>query len=72
MKVRDGWHTIYGREVYVEYGYITRGMRKDRNGSSVPAGVFRADRKYGGWSREYKITLPAFKAGVARGTVDLF
>lgn len=69
--IRDGWHTICGCEIYVEDGFITRGVSADQNGNRVSARVFRSC-KSGGWDKEDKITPAAFRAGFNRGTIRLF
>jgi len=68
--VRDGWHTIEGRTVYTENGYILRGIILDRNRQQVPAHVYRATRD-GYWNIEYWLSVDAFRSGVRRGTIDL-
>ena len=69
--MKDGWHTIQGRRVYIEDGMILRAIKLDHNSSEVPAHVYRAS-KYGGWDSTGKITVAAFSAGVRRGTIDIF
>ena len=32
-QVKDGWHKVYGEDVYVENGKVVRGVTKDVNGS---------------------------------------
>lgn len=63
----DGWRTICGWEVYVENGYIVRGISADHQ---TPLYIYRACRS-GGYDREYKITPDAFRAGLRRGTIVL-
>lgn len=67
MKIRDGWHTIAGYEVYVEDGFIVRGISDDHQ---KPLYVYRSVRS-GGYDREYNITPDAFRAGVRHGTIIL-
>ena len=67
-KIKDGWHNICGYSVYVEGGYILRGIDTDSNGGQIPVYVYRASR-HGGYDREERITPAAFRAGMARGTV---
>ena len=65
--VKDGWHEICGRSVYVENGCIDHGMK---NNDTVSAYPYRASKD--GWSRIESITVAAFAAGVRRGTIELF
>lgn len=67
-KAKDGWHVIYGRDVYVEGGKVVRGTKND---GQLPAYPYRS-AKEGGWCREYGMSVSAFAAGVKRGTVELF
>ena len=69
-KIKDGWHTIYGRKVYVEGGMVRRGIKEDRNHSQAAAYVYRASRR-GGWDKEDGLSVAAFRAGIARGTIEL-
>lgn len=32
-QLKDGWHVVYGENVFVENGKVTRGVSKDMNGS---------------------------------------
>ena len=66
--MKDGWHTIQGKYVYVENGYIIRAMK---NNNTLPAYVYRSCRN-GGWDIEEKITPAAFSAGFRRGTIEIF
>lgn len=69
-RMKDGWHKICGWDVYVEGGYILRGIDTDRNGSQIPVYVYRTSR-HGGYDREERITPAAFRAGLKRGTIIL-
>ena len=67
-RLSDGWHKVSGFNVYVEDGYIIRGtLGKDTTYRT--AYPYRSCKE--GWSREYKITPDAFRAGVKRGTVTM-
>lgn len=66
--MKDGWHVINGYNVYVEDGFIIRGVSHDQ---SKAVYVYRA-LKTGGYGKETKITPAAFRAGVKRGTIDMF
>lgn len=68
--MRDGWHDIYGRRVYVENDRILRGIIRHSPLNVVPGYVFR--RVGSGWGREdHGVSVNAFRAGVRRGTIDL-
>lgn len=32
-QIKDGWHKVYGEDVYVENRKVVRGVTKDANGS---------------------------------------
>lgn len=68
-KIKDGWHTICGYEVYVEDGYILRGV-SSTDWRQVPTHVYRAC-KPSGWSSTGPITVDAFRSGVRRGTISM-
>ena len=61
--VKDGWHKVYGYEVYVEDGRVTRAIS-----NGVTAYPYRAC-KYGGWNIDRHMTLDVLRAGMARETV---
>ena len=63
---KDGWHKIHGLPAYFEDGYIRRFIIDGKT-----AYVYRKDR-CGYWNYEPKITLYAFYAGRARGTIKVF
>ena len=65
--MKNGWHIIAGSNVYVENGFVVRGLSKD---SLEPLFIYRISRR-GGYDMEYKITPAAFRAGMKRGTVVL-
>lgn len=71
-KMKDGWHTISGYEVYVEDGFIRRGIKYDQNGGVLPAFVYRWDRTLKCWNSEEKISPDAFRAGVRRESIRMF
>ncbi len=66
----DGWHTISGEELYIEGGTVLRGIKTDSNGGRVTAYPYRR-AKGGGWDKDTNMTVSAYRAGVARGTVSL-
>ena len=65
--MKNGWHTIQGRSVYVEDGYIIKATKAN---GTLPAYVYRWYKNV--WVKEGKITVAAFSAGVRRGTIDIF
>lgn len=44
---KDGWHEVYGEDVYVENGKVVRGVKKGENNSEVTLSAYRAGRKRG-------------------------
>ena len=64
--MKDGWHVVYGRDVYVEDGRVRRGLSHDGQRTVYP---YRATK--GGWVREYSPTVCAFRAGLRRSTMAL-
>lgn len=63
-KLSDGWHTICGRSVYVEDGYILRAMKAN---DTLPASVYKKS-PYGRWDKACPCTVSAFRSGHRRGT----
>ena len=61
------WKVVCGYDVFVEDGVIVRGMNGDGTKATY---VYRKDRK-GGWNKEDKITVEAFRSGVRRGTIQM-
>lgn len=70
-KIKDGWHEFYGQDVYVENGYIIRGLKYDRNGYGLAAYVYRKCKDGTGYDRVDKITPAAFRAAWNRDTIIL-
>lgn len=66
---RDGWHNIGGYEVYMEAGYILRGILGTGNQQKT-AYIYRRN-KDGSWTKEEKLTVAAFYGGLARETIKL-
>lgn len=63
----DGWHTVYGMDVFVEDGRIVRGVIIGRDGSRVTAYPYRYDREAGNWVNQAgRVTLNAFRKGYPR------
>lgn len=61
--VKDGWHKVYGYDVYVEDGMVKRAIS-----NGVTAYPYRASR-YGGWDIDTHMSLDALRAGISRGTM---
>ncbi len=66
--MKDGYHKICGYDVYVENDKVIRGTKAN---VTLPAYVYRSC-KTGGWDREYNISVSAFRAGIRRGTINMF
>ena len=67
-KCKDGWRAICGWDVYIEDGFVVRGVSSGPD--VVPVYPYRKDR-HGGWNSCSGLTVAAFRAGVKRGTVRL-
>ena len=61
--VKDGWHTVYGYDVYVEDGQVKRGIVKGCTAYPCRKSI------YGGWSVDTHMTLDALRAGLSRETI---
>lgn len=59
-KMKDGWHTVKGYEVYVEDGKILRGVKNDTNGSRVPAYPYKWESTNNAWCKGTP-TVSAFR-----------
>lgn len=66
-KVKDGWHKLYGYDVYVKDGKFTRAIDKD--GDFVYP--YEWDWKMLCWIGIRRISLDTFRAGVRRGVMKL-
>lgn len=70
--ISDGWHTISGYRVYIEDGYITRGITDDGQDRLYVYRACPSLYRFDEWDRVYHITPDAFRAGVRRGTIDMY
>ena len=80
-KIYDGWHTICGHNVYVEAGCVVRGVTGIHN--QITTYPYRVHYEWhddvggkkrvtNGWDKCAGITVDAFRAGVRRGTINMF
>lgn len=67
-KIKDGWHTIYGKFVYVENGRVLRGV-SSRDWDQRTIYPYRVCRD--GCTNCAGITVDAFRSGLRRGTVTM-
>lgn len=69
-KIKDGWHKLAGQDVYVENGYVLRGMEPDHSGLGLRPTYPYEPAKNGGWDRVYGGALAStFTVRVKRGTL---
>ena len=65
--MKNGWHTIYGNNVYVEDGKVLRGVSHDHQRTEYP---YRwIGNPYKCYTLASGIGVEAFRSGVRRGTV---
>jgi hypothetical protein len=64
--VKDGWHTIAGKSVYIEKGYIKRGMSDDGQRTTYP---YRAVKD--GWDNDPYMTPDTFRRKVKNGSAAM-
>lgn len=68
--MRDGWHIISGRKVYIKNSIVKRGIIQRSALDIVPGYVYR--RVGTGWGKEdHGVSVAAFRAGIKRGTIDI-
>ena len=67
-KIKDGWHTIAGYEVYVENGRILRGLNGSGDKTLYP---YRWNKQYDSRVNDSGLTVDAFRAGIRRGTIEM-
>lgn len=66
--IKDGWHKLAGYEVYVEDGYVIRGVVSEFHGLSQHS-VYPYERCiYGGWSKCTPLAI-TFTSRIRRGTL---
>lgn len=67
--MKNGWYKVLGYDVFLEDGFILRGILGKGNAQN-PAYIYRRT-KDGEWTKEERITEAAFRSGVKRGTIQL-
>lgn len=68
-KIKDGWHVVYGENVYVENEKVIRGIKKDGNNSEVTCYPYEYNKDQDCWVNvSGKVTLSAYRAGRKKGT----
>jgi len=61
-KIKDGWHTICGYDMYVEDGKIIRGVE-----DSQTVYVYKSVKD--GYTSACPVKVSTFRSGMARGTM---
>lgn len=69
-RIKDGWHSVHGTEVYTEDGKVVRGVKRDGANATVTYPYHYEGSAV--WVNCSGITLAAFRSGYKRGTVDMF
>ena len=68
-QTKDGWHVVYGENVYVENGKVTHGVSKDMNGSEVTCYPYEYSKEHNCWINiSGKVTLSSYRSGRKKGT----
>lgn len=65
---KDGWHTLGGYRVYIEDGYVLRGLSLDGRTTRY---MYEAN-KDGGFDKIERMKVAAFKSRCARNTMYMF
>lgn len=66
--MKDGWHTLAGIEVYVEDGFVVRGVTKDLSGLGERTIYPYEKSKYGGLDK-CKVPVSIFTRRIKNETV---
>ena len=66
MKVKDGWHRVYGHDVYVEDGRVLRGTTVDGQNTTYP---YRWNRNC--FVNVFGISFDSFRSGMRRNTIEM-
>ena len=48
-QLKDGWHTVYGKSVFVENGKIIYGVTKDGNNSEITCYPYEYNKELDCW-----------------------
>ena len=68
-KIKDGWHVVYGENVYVENEKVIRGIKKDGNNSEVTCYPYEYNKDQDWWVNvSGKVTLSSYRSGRKKGT----
>lgn len=68
-QTKDGWHVVYGENVYVENGKVTHGVSKDMNDSEVTCYPYEYSKEHNCWINiSGKVTLASYRHGRKKGT----
>ena len=68
-KIKDGWHVVYGENVYVENEKVIRGIKKDGNNSEVTCYPYEYNKDQDCWVNVYgKVTISSYRSGRKKGT----
>lgn len=62
------WKKILGYNVFIENGMILRALKDD---GQTAASVYRWDQTLKYWTDIYPCSIPAFRAGIRRGTYSI-
>ena len=63
----NGWHKVYGMDVFVRDGRVIRGLSVDGQKTVYP---YKLIKQYG-WTEDCP-TLAGLRAGISRGTKGMF
>ena len=70
MANKDGWHVVYGENIYVQDGKVIRGTKKGENNSEVTCYPYKYNKDYDYWINiSGEVTLSAYRAGYKKGTI---
>lgn len=71
-KVKDGWHTICGYEVYVEDGKVRRGIATVSGNQTTIYPYRWLGKPYNCYTSDPYMSVDAFRSAVNRGTAQMF
>lgn len=67
-QVKDGWHKVYGEDVYIENGKVVRGVTKDANGSEKTCYPYKYSKDHDSWINiSGEATLSSYRTGYKKG-----